>query len=244
MLLFCNVFSIQLIHYCDDYRYGEYSQLRSYVLKALTSENNTKVATILNIGCGNSNFSARLAVDGYDTTNIDFSDVVITEMQLKYPLMTYELMDMTKLSYPNSSFDVVIDKGSLDALMSDDTEDTRQQAYRMFQHIERVLTDQGAYICISLGQDYILTTLLEYFAVNSQAWTIEISLVVELVDNPLIPMVFVFKKKQTTAAVNNTGLCLNFDSLGTPLGAPVSLTVENTFTRVSHYTYIYILYIL
>ena len=78
-------------------------------------------------------------------TSIDFSEVVIQEMQSRHPEMEWELMDMTQMSYPGGSFDAVVDKGSLDALMSEDSDAVRLKAVRLkanafFAEINRVLT--------------------------------------------------------------------------------------------------------
>ena len=35
--------------------------------------------------------------------------------------MQYDLMDVTDMSYPNKSFDLVVDKSTIDALLCSDT---------------------------------------------------------------------------------------------------------------------------
>ena len=80
--------------------------------------------------------------------NIDFSKLVIREMLTKNlrqrPKMKWQVMDVTKmkvrirvvkgmhlrgafaLQFPDSSFDVVLDKGTLDALMSDADDQSKE----------------------------------------------------------------------------------------------------------------------
>ena len=76
------------------------------------------------IGCGNSKLSENM----YDVffkniTNIDLSDIVIKQMSTKNKNRTemkYLKMDMLKMDFDAAQFDVVIDKGTLDALMSEE----------------------------------------------------------------------------------------------------------------------------
>ncbi|KAF4042951.1 Methyltransferase domain [Phytophthora infestans] len=82
---------------------------------------------ILMVGCGNSTFSIDMYKAGFhNITNIDFSKVVIERMSAKYseemPEMKWKEADMTKLReiFTPESFDVVIDKAAMDALMCDE----------------------------------------------------------------------------------------------------------------------------
>ncbi len=53
-------------------------------------------------------------------TNIDYSSVCISTMSARYsncPGMTWHEMDIRQLSFPDASFDVVLEKATLDALM-------------------------------------------------------------------------------------------------------------------------------
>lgn len=81
-----------------------------------------KDASILMVGCGNSNFSEQLFDHGFtNITNIDVSSVVIEQMSQrmaeKGKHMKWEVMDATNTSYKDEEFDVVLDKGTLDALI-------------------------------------------------------------------------------------------------------------------------------
>lgn len=78
---------------------------------------------VLVLGCGNSTFSADLYDGGYtNLVNIDFSATVIAKMASMHsdarPLMAWREMDMLDMtSLDEGSFDVVIDKATMDALM-------------------------------------------------------------------------------------------------------------------------------
>ena len=109
---------------------------KSYAdFKHLLCENVQKSDRILMLGCGNSRLSEDMYNDGYrNITNIDFSPVVIENMTRKCRGMVdmqWMVMDITKLSFDQSSFDVVLEKATLDALLQCSTLtflDTRQWA--------------------------------------------------------------------------------------------------------------------
>lgn len=100
--------------------YGEFRDFKQYFQEEVTNKQQVQV---LNIGCGNSELSAQLYDAGYaNLTNVDFSEVVIREMiskNQKRKQMKWLVMDMLNMSFENESFDVVIDKGALDALYSE-----------------------------------------------------------------------------------------------------------------------------
>ena len=68
------------------------------------------------------------------------------------------------MSFKDSSFSVVLDKGTLDALFTDTEDSTMAKVEQMWAEIGRVLSIGGRYICVSLAQDHILKTVVEYFS--------------------------------------------------------------------------------
>ncbi|XP_028046357.1 eEF1A lysine and N-terminal methyltransferase homolog isoform X2 [Monomorium pharaonis] len=105
---------------------------------------------------------------GYrNIVNIDISHIVIKQMRDinndTRPDLVYEHMDATQMTYPDEKFSVILDKGTLDALMPDAKETTIVTIDRYFKEITRVLRNGGRYICISLLQEHILRKLLSYF---------------------------------------------------------------------------------
>ncbi|XP_076766144.1 eEF1A lysine and N-terminal methyltransferase homolog [Xylocopa sonorina] len=143
--------------------YGEYPELCGILLKYITIKDN-----ILIVGCGNSTISMCLYDAGYrNITNIDISHIVIKQMRdinaSGRPDLVYEQMDATQMTYSNNAFSVILDKGTLDALMPDTKEGTLSTINKYFEEITRVLRNGGRYICISLLQEHILKQLLSYF---------------------------------------------------------------------------------
>lgn len=88
--------------------YGEYKDLREYLKKYLKED-----LEILIIGCGNSELSSQMYDDGFKKiTNIDFSDVVIKEMQKKNfkkrKDLKFIVMDILHMEFENESFDIIL----------------------------------------------------------------------------------------------------------------------------------------
>lgn len=77
--------------------------------------------------------------------------------------MKFVQMDALNMSFDSDSFTVVLDKGTLDALMPDETLETISRINKYFAEIRRVLKPGGRYLCISLLQEHILKKLLSYF---------------------------------------------------------------------------------
>ncbi|XP_077272908.1 eEF1A lysine and N-terminal methyltransferase homolog [Temnothorax americanus] len=143
--------------------YGEYPELCEILVKYIKIKDD-----ILIVGCGNSTLSMSLYDVGYrNIINIDISHIVIKQMRDinngTRPDLIYEHMDATQMTYPDEKFSVVLDKGTLDALMPDTKETTISIIDRYFKEITRVLRNGGRYICISLLQEHILRKLLSYF---------------------------------------------------------------------------------
>ena len=74
------------------------------------------------LGCGNSSLAADLYSDGFENiVNMDYSPVVISNMQRRHSALegvewiVMDAMDMSE--FLPSSFDVVLEKGTLDALL-------------------------------------------------------------------------------------------------------------------------------
>ncbi|NXP80154.1 MET13 protein, partial [Ramphastos sulfuratus] len=133
---------------------------------------------VLVVGCGNSELSEQMYDMGMceDITNIDISDIVIHQMQersgSKRPKMSYLVMDMLQMDFPDAQFQVVLDKGTLDAILTDEEEATLAKVDKMFAEIGRVLQVGGRYLCVSLAQAHVLKKAVEYF--SQEGWVVRV----------------------------------------------------------------------
>ncbi|KAG0631758.1 hypothetical protein M758_1G277400 [Ceratodon purpureus] len=125
---------------------------------------------ILVPGCGNSRLSAAMYDAGFQKiVNVDFNKRVVAEMlRLNVrarPLMRWQVMDITKMQFADNSFDVVLDKGSLDALTGEPDE-PQIAAEGLLSEVKRVLRHGGKYVCITLAQQHVIELLLGHFRIG------------------------------------------------------------------------------
>ncbi|XP_026542706.1 methyltransferase-like protein 13 [Notechis scutatus] len=152
--------------------YGEWSGLGPTLGRYLRLRD-----SILVVGCGNSELSEQLYDEGYhDIISVDINERVVKQMQERStqlrPKMTYMVMDVLQMDFPDDHFQVVFDKGTLDALLTDGEETTLKRAERMFAEISRVLQFGGRYLCVSLAQTHVLKAAVEYF--SQKGWMVRV----------------------------------------------------------------------
>ncbi|CEG35158.1 methyltransferase-like protein 13 isoform x1 [Plasmopara halstedii] len=162
--------------------YGDYNSLRSALQFVLNLPDKAPPSLlrrlkaklrVLVVGCGNSALSADLAADGFSNLcSVDFSELVINEMRRKHPLLQWQVMDMTDMrTLEDASFDLVMDKGALDALMAENTAEIKQDANKMLREVRRVLAPGGHYCCVTMAQDFILHHVLSFFSMKDETET-------------------------------------------------------------------------
>lgn len=144
---------------------GSWEKVRKQVLPHLSAD-----SRILIVGCGNSSFSADIYDEGFENiVNIDFSSTVIEKMKQinrHRTKMEWLVMDMTLMSFPDSVFDLVIDKAAMDALVVDEgdvwnpKDDVIESVDRMCKCATRVLTGSGKFLQISFAQPHFRTKYL------------------------------------------------------------------------------------
>ncbi|CAM9142046.1 unnamed protein product [Chrysoparadoxa australica] len=108
--------------------------------------------------------SANLFDAGWtNITNTDYSSVVIEAMRAKNASrqgMAWMTMDMMALTFDEKSFDCVIDKAAMDAIMCDEGDvwspgmENITQADAMCTGVSKVLKDDGIFLQVSFAQPH------------------------------------------------------------------------------------------
>lgn len=146
--------------------YGEYAELCGILHKYMRPKDKILVA-----GCGNSTISADLYKVGYRfMTNVDNSEIVIKQMRERYgsecPDMKWLQMDLTASTFENEEFTCILDKATLDAIMTDGSPEVVAVINKYFDEVSRMLRVGGRYVCVSLLQEHILKHVLDWFPKN------------------------------------------------------------------------------
>jgi SAM-dependent methyltransferase len=131
----------------------------------ISAEIPDKSARILMLGCGNSSLSEEMWDDGYQNiVNVDYSSVVITNMQQRnahrQPGLDWLEMDVRDLKFDDSSFDVVIDKGTMDSMMTtkgdvwNPPDQVVQDCNKEVDEVLRIMKRTGVFIYFTFGQPH------------------------------------------------------------------------------------------
>ena len=60
--------------------------------------------------------------------------------------------------FGDHSFDIILDKGSLDALMGEESPEASSAGRRYLRETARLLRTPGSFLCITLAQQHVLRT--------------------------------------------------------------------------------------
>ncbi|XP_041695114.1 eEF1A lysine and N-terminal methyltransferase isoform X2 [Coregonus clupeaformis] len=140
--------------------YGDYNKLCGVLHKYIKPRDK-----VLVVGCGNSELSEQLYDVGYrHLTNIDISETVVNHMNQKNakqrPDLTFQTVDATQTPYEDGSYQAALDKGTLDAMAS---QEEGALAGRMLAEVGRVLGIGGRYVCVTLAQESVIKLAVEHF---------------------------------------------------------------------------------
>lgn len=118
-------------------------------------------------GCGNSKLTECMARDGKwkNLFSIDCSQTVIRVMEERTrknlapevaEQIAWEVQDIREMTYPGESFDVIVDKATVDALLADKSEQDEDgvcpDVAKTLNEFVRVLKPKGYFIWISFGR--------------------------------------------------------------------------------------------
>ncbi|KAF2769688.1 S-adenosyl-L-methionine-dependent methyltransferase [Teratosphaeria nubilosa] len=130
---------------------------------------------ILHLGSGNSTLPADLLSLAYThQTAIDFSPVVITHMSHQHPSITWLTMDIRHLSFPASTFDICIDKATLDAMLYgslwDPEPEVAAHVKAYVDEVARVLKPGGLWLYVTWRQPHFIRPLTS----REGVWEVEV----------------------------------------------------------------------
>ena len=85
------------------------------------------------------------------------------DKRLRSSFLNCILSSFIQTTFEDGEYNVVFDKGTLDAIYSDGGSATLEEVKKMFFEINRVLRVGGRYICVTLAQEHILHSIVEHF---------------------------------------------------------------------------------
>eukprot|EP00929_Paragymnodinium_shiwhaense_P046389 TRINITY_DN23612_c0_g1_i1.p1 TRINITY_DN23612_c0_g1~~TRINITY_DN23612_c0_g1_i1.p1 ORF type:complete len:252 (-),score=22.08 TRINITY_DN23612_c0_g1_i1:13-768(-) len=150
--------------YGDKYEWYDlvWSDLKPLLTPLLPT--NSEGVDVLVSGCGNSLVNVDMAKEPFvrQMISTDISSVVISSMAEKHPGMQWAVADSRTLSnFSDASFDLVFDKGALDAIRGSKDPSLSREVFTAYR---RVLRANGvAYIVSSCEEDECLPMLREHF---------------------------------------------------------------------------------
>lgn len=148
----------------DEFKNSGGLRLHARVKKIIDSLPFKKTMNVLEIGCGRGDTSLYIAKKVNYVTGIDYSSAAIKiskSIQKKYPEKIQErskflVMDATKLSFPDDSFDFVLLIDTIDHLDSIEIK-------KMFREISRILKKDGFLFVRTCTNRILLTRVYPYY---------------------------------------------------------------------------------
>lgn len=155
--------------------FGDFSKFQHLLQRHVMKDD-----AILVLGCGNSSMSSDMYDAGYHSiTNIDYSSVCIDTMTARHdatcPGMTWHQMDARQLSFTDASYDVVLEKGTLDAMLVEEKDpwkvssETACLIDQVLREISRVLKPGGRFLSVTFAQPHFRKRL---YARHDYCWSV------------------------------------------------------------------------
>lgn len=159
---------------------AEYDWLGDYnVFKELIHRHVSKSERILMVGCGNSQLSEQMFKDGYEKiVSTDISEVCIANQKKGFPHLTWQVADLMNLKdFSDESFDVVIEKATLDALLVGEkspwhsSDDAQKTIDSCLSEISRVIKSKnGRFLSLTFAQPHFRTP---FYSKPKYSWGVE-----------------------------------------------------------------------
>ncbi|XP_056452367.1 EEF1A lysine methyltransferase 4 isoform X2 [Gadus chalcogrammus] len=154
--------------------FGDFSKFK-HLLENLINKDDS----ILVLGCGNSSMSGEMYDAGYRRiTNIDYSSVCVDAMAARHahcPGMTWRQMDARQLDVPDASFDIVLEKATLDAMLVEEKDpwkvspQTAGLIHQVLKEVRRALRPRGRFLSLTFAQPHFRKPL---YARREYRWSV------------------------------------------------------------------------
>jgi len=150
----------------------DFSELQGVLSLYLRDEHD-----VLHVGCGNSHLTEVLWSREIckTITNIDISDVLIARMKeqskgtvCEDSRVRWMVMDVCNMSFAAASFDLILEKGTLDALLCE-SEEKLDVVHAMLDECFRVLRPSGCLLLVTHGNPSDRLSVLQR---SSTPWTV------------------------------------------------------------------------
>ncbi|CAM0879105.1 unnamed protein product [Alopecurus aequalis] len=139
--------------------------------------------SVLEVGCGNSRLGEELLREGVagGVTCIDLSPVAVQRMRDRLAEqgtsgVDVVVADMLDMPFQSESFDLVIEKGTMDVLFVDSGDPwnpnptTVDNVMKMLEGIHKVLKPDGIFVSVTFGQPHFRR---RFFEASGFTWSVE-----------------------------------------------------------------------
>jgi len=137
--------------------YASFKDLKPYLQKYIPD-----ASKVLVPGCGDSLLSEHVGIMGHHVISFDFEPGVIQKMKERAgSKVDYQVGDMLKMDFEKHGFEVVLDKGSFDALCVDNEVETQKNVSAYCDGIKKVMKPDinterpNGFLLVSLLQDFV-----------------------------------------------------------------------------------------